>query len=225
MPLAGFAAPPYTCALAVRWAPFRHGGDLIATPTPALAQEHARLADAFRGLHGPSLHGFAMLVTLGDEPAAERTAGRALAAGAEQAAALVDPRREAAWLRARALRDLSGWQRRRSIPTLVRRDALASLGVDDSLYQALAAMPLRARAALVASTVERFAATDIETIMGAAPAASRRAVADARLRYLRAVGEEPGIRRVAPTSHPEGELAKRVQAVAARAMGTDGVLR
>jgi hypothetical protein len=169
-----------------------------------------------------------MLVALGDESAAERAADRALAAGAEKAAAQVDPRQAAAWLRARALRDLirwqllSRWQRRKSTPTLVRRDALASLGVDDSLFQALAAIPLRARAALIASTVERFAATDIETIMHAAPAASRRAVADARQRYLRAAGEEPGIRRVAPTSNPEGELAQRVQAVATRAMSTKG---
>ena len=179
------------------------------------------LAGAFRDLHGSSLYGFAMLVTLGDELAAERAAGRALAAGAQQATVLRHPERAAAWLRARTLRDLSRWQRRKSIPTLVRRDVLASLGVGDRVYRGLAAMSMRARGALVASTVERFTSIDIETIMSASPGPSRRAVADARARYLRVVGEEPGAWPDSP-GPPHGELAKRVQAVTGRAMSAGG---
>ena len=55
---------------------------------------------AFRDLHGTRLHGFALLVTLGDRAHAARlTRGDALAAGMAQAAALRHPERAAAWLR------------------------------------------------------------------------------------------------------------------------------
>ncbi|MBA3688374.1 MAG: hypothetical protein H0W81_06055 [Chloroflexi bacterium] len=179
------------------------------------------LADALHNMHGRRLHGFAILITLGDELAAERATGRALAAGARQATEPGQPKRIAAWLRARTLRDLSRWQRRKSIPTLVRRDVLASLGVDDVIFQALAAMSLRARAVLVASTVERFALTDIETIISSPPTATRRAVADARARYLRVAGDEPGSWPDTQGLHQQGELAKRVEAVVSRAMSAD----
>jgi hypothetical protein len=176
------------------------------------------LADAFRALHGPRLHGFAMLVTLGDDGAAERAAGRALAAGAAEAAALRHPERAAAWLRARTLRDLKHWAPGASTPPATLPGALAGLGVDDGVYQGLAALSVGARAALVASAVERFAPIDIEIILGASPAATRRAVAEARDRYLRVAVNESSGRPAAP----DGELTRRVQAVAARAMSGDG---
>lgn len=169
-------------------------------------------------MHGRRLHGFAILITLGDELAAERATGRALAAAVRQATEPGQPERMAAWLRARTLRDLSRWQRRKSIPTLVRRDVLASLGVDDVTFQALAAMSVRARAALVASAVERFALTDIETIMSSSPTGARRAVADARARYLRVANDEPGGWPDNQGPSEQGELATRVQAVVSRAM-------
>jgi hypothetical protein len=180
------------------------------------------LADAFRDLHGPRLHGFAMLITLGDERAAERAARRALAAGVERASALRHPERAAAWLRARTLRDLNRWPRGRSIPRTSRQEVLASLGVDDDVYQGLTAMKVRARAALVASAVERFASIDIETILGAGPAATRQAVAKARVSYLRVVGAEPGTLREMPAPDEGGELTRRVQAVVGRAMSAKG---
>jgi hypothetical protein len=50
--------------------------------------EDPKLEAAFRALHGSRLHGFALLVALGEAEAAERAAGEALAAGGRQAAAL-----------------------------------------------------------------------------------------------------------------------------------------
>ena len=175
------------------------------------------MAAAFRDLHGPRLHGFTLLVTLGDTRLAERTAGFALAAGAAQAAALRHPERAAAWLRARALRTLREQRRfRRSLGAGERRATLAPLGVDEAAYRGLAALDLNARAALVASGIERFDPIDVETILDAAPAATRRIVAEARKRYLRfAGGSADG--EPAAAGEPMGELAGRVHKVATRA--------
>jgi hypothetical protein len=187
---------------------------------PSAAQyDDAQLAAAFRDLHGSRLHGFALLVTLGDRQLAERVAGFSLAAGASQAAALRHPERAAAWLRARTLRALHGQRPFRRSPTAeARRAALAPLGVDEAVYRGLAALSLDARAALVASAVEQFDPIDVETIIDAAPAATRHALAQARSRYLRSAAEggsddEPD---TAP-DEPAGELGIRVRGVATRA--------
>src|SRR6187431_2709085 len=59
------------------------------------------LRAAFRELHGRRLHGFALLLTLGDRPGAARLASEALAAGAMRVDELRHPERAAAWLRHR----------------------------------------------------------------------------------------------------------------------------
>lgn len=178
------------------------------------------LAAAFRELHGARLHGFAILVTLGDRQSAELVAGFALAAGAGQAAALRHPERAAAWLRARTLRSLH--QRRSLRPKVTddaRRATLATIGVDAAAFRGLAALSINARAALVASSIEGFDAIDIETILEAAPAAARRLVAEARETFLRNAGPTPGDLD-GLGKHLDGELAIRVQAVAARAFSS-----
>lgn len=180
------------------------------------------LATAFRNLHGPRLHGFAMLVSLGDEQAAERVAGFSLAAGAEQAAALRHPERAAAWLRARTLRALH--QQRslgQSTPIEARRAALAPLGVDEAVYRGLAALGIKARAALVASDIERFDPIDVETILDAAPAATRHIVAEARNRYLQSANDGASEEADGALDQPAGELAGRVRGVAARAFSSE----
>jgi DNA-directed RNA polymerase specialized sigma24 family protein len=187
-------------------------------PDPAPAQVNdAAPKDAFRDLHGSGLHGFAMLVMLG-EPDAERVAGEALGAGAMEAASLRHPERAAAWLRARALRGMRQGFVRRSTPTEVRRLTLAELGVDASVYEALAALSIESRAALVASTIERFEPIDIETILGVGPAAALRTVADARDRYLNRMAKQPADQALTLPNHPDGELTTRVRGVAARTM-------
>lgn len=181
------------------------------------SHDDAALAAAFRDLHGPRLHGFAMLVTLGDSRLAERVAGFALAAGAAQAAALRHPERAAAWLRARTLRTLKEQRRFGRLATPdERRATLKQLHVDAVAYRGLASLDLNARAALVASGIERFDAIDVETILNAAPPATRRIVADAWTRYLQfAVGSS--VEREALAEEPTGELASRIRGLATRA--------
>ncbi len=189
-------------------------------PSPA-AHDDATMAAAFRDLHGPRLHGFALLVTLGDAPAAERVAGFALAAGARQAAALRHPERAAAWLRARTLRLL---HERGSMPGRTpaeeRRAALATLGADEIVYRGLARLTLDSRAALVVSAIERFDPIDVETILDAAPAATRHAVARARDQYLRLAARRSADEPETASDQPMGELASRVTELAARAFSS-----
>jgi DNA-directed RNA polymerase specialized sigma24 family protein len=200
------------------------GRSPTATFQPAPEQDDALLAAAFRELHGARLHGFAILVTLGDRRAAERAAGFALAAGAEQAAALRHPERAAAWLRARTLRTL-GPRLRRSTPAEARRAALEALGVEEAVHRGLAALNVNARAAFVASAIEGFDPIDVETILDAGPAATRRTVAEARDRYLRNATRISEDEAAATLDRRTGELARRVQSVAARAFSTSDATR
>ena len=171
--------------LAVAGPEHRHATEESRRPTPqpaARPDDDAVLAAAFRELHGARLHGFAMLVTLGDRQSAERSAGFALAAGAGQVAALRHPERAAAWLRARTLRDAPPAPvARRTDPTRgATREPLPRSGWTRPSISGLAALSLDARAALVASAIERFDPIDVETILDAAPATARRLVAEAR---------------------------------------------
>jgi len=180
---------------------------------PAPGQADATLAEAFHDLHGSRLHGFALLVSLGNTRRAEEAAGEAIATGGARAAGLRHPERAAAWLRARVLRSLRS-ARRGSVSDAARWTALASLRVEEPVYDGLAALSIEARAALVASAIERFEAIDVETILGASPAAARRLVAQARASYLAAVGKRPS----GQAGDSGGPLAARVQDVASRAM-------
>jgi hypothetical protein len=193
---------------------------MTSTPRPAIAQvDDSRLAEAFRDLHGRRLHGFSLLVSLGEAGLSERVAAEALEAGAAQAAALRHPERAAAWLRARALRGLhQGVGRGQSPTTAQRREALAPLGVDDAIFEGLAVLSLEARGALVASAVERFESIDTETILGSSPPAARKVIARARDRYLQTVHGRPTDKAALPHQLPMGALAIRVRAVTDRAM-------
>lgn len=200
-----------------------HGEEPTVTPHPVptvpALDDDALLADAFRDLHGSRLNGFAILVSLGEARSAERVAGEALAAGAEQAAALRHPERAAAWLRARTLRGLRrGRSHSRSTPDGERRAALAALGADDAVFQGLAALSLESRAALVASAIEHIGPIDIETILRTGPRTTRRIIAEAHNGYLRVVANLPAESPSAPPEHAGGELANRVRGVAARAI-------
>jgi hypothetical protein len=187
-----------------------------ATP----AETAASLREAFRQLHGARLHGFALLVSLGDERRAERAAGEALAAGETRAASLRHPERAAAWIRAQALSALRDAPPPSRSDEAGRRAALDALGVSPMAYDGLAALKVDERATLVASLIERFEALDIETILGSEPAATRRAISRARQRYLAAV---TGRRSAAGPGDPatgnpnvRGALAERVAAIAQR---------
>lgn len=101
-----------------------------------------------------------------------------------------------------------------------RRAALAPLGADEIVYRGLAGLSIDARAALVASAIERFDPIDVETILDAAPAATRHAVARARDQYLRLASRTPAGEPDAAPGEPMGELANRVRDLAARAFSS-----
>ena len=134
-------------------------------PTP---QDLELMRAAFRDVHAARLHGFALLVTLGDRPRASAAAGRALAEGSRRMSELRHPDRAAAWLRSRVLRRLGGGHFSASL------GPLRALGVDDALLEALRELPVRERAALVASSVEGFDALDVATILGVRSVAAGR---------------------------------------------------
>ena len=98
-----------------------------------------------------------------------------------------------------------------------RRATLRELGATDAVYEGLAALPIRERAALIATAIERFDPIDVETILDMADGSSRRLTARARERYLVAVARSvpPG----QPGDLPAGELGDRVRVSAERAIG------
>jgi hypothetical protein len=197
-------------------------------------------------VHGTRLHGFALLVTLGDRHRAADVAGAALAEGTRHAHELRHPERAAAWLRAHVFRAV---RRRRfgsaDADESARRHALAALGVDEGMYDALARLSTIERTALVAAHVERLDPVDIETVLATERRDAQRLVRQARLHYLAAylsaepqaeagggpAAASPGLVARArlvnvlhvpgaddPSSVPHGELAQRVQTVARRAL-------
>ena len=171
-------------------------------PTP---HDFELMRAAFRDVHAARLHGFALLVTRGDRPAAASAASHALDEGMRHIAELRHPERAAAWLRASVVRGLG--RRRLHAPASV--GPLAGMGVDDALLRSLRALSLRQRAAIIASAVEGFDALDVATILGTAPAGARRAVAEARRRFLATAADAGEEVRYGP-------LADRVLLVAAR---------
>lgn len=189
-----------------------------ATETePRLSAESLR--GAFRHLHGSRLHGFALLVTLGDVQRSERAASGALTSGEARANSLRHPERAAAWLRAQLVPTLRRSRRPGAMDMATRRGALGGLGVDGAAFDGLAALDFDARVAFVASSIERFSPLDIETILRTGPAATHRAIERARRRYLSAVANLPETDRpsLVASAGVEGELARRVRIVAERA--------
>ena len=162
---------------------------------------------AFRELHGRRLHGFALLLTLGDRPAAARLASDALEAGATRVDELRHPERAAAWLRHRVVG-------RARIGRAADADArvLLNLGVDEALVVAFGSLGRLERAALIASTVERLDRRDVASIVGREGSSLDRMLRRARGRLMRAYAETA----VEP---PDGPIAAHVQGLARRAMG------
>ena len=186
-------------------------------PPPDLSEPTLRRA-AFRDIHGARLHGFALLVSLGDRLRATRAAAEALEEGVRRSAELRHPERAAACMRARVLRSLRRGSPPRGGPgARERRAVLRGLGAADPVFEGLAALPIMPRAALVASTVERFDPIDVETILGMPSGSSLRMVARARARYVAAVTAAVHPQELADT--PGGELGDRIREVAGRAMG------
>jgi DNA-directed RNA polymerase specialized sigma24 family protein len=169
---------------------------------------------AFRDLHGTRLHGFALLVTLGDRANAARLTAEALASGMARADELRHPERAAAWLRRRVTQAAgrSGDPaRRRAGPE--DRQALAELGVDAAMFAGLSGLTTRQRAALVADSVERLDRGDVATVVGINGARLDRLIRSVRDRYAVAVASG-----LDDETSADGPTATRIRTLAARAL-------
>lgn len=186
--------------------------------SPPVAQDpsapEALVRAAFREVHGRRLHGFALIVSLGDRELAARLVRRALADGVAQASSLRHPERGASWLRHRVLRGVP--RRLRNGPTMdERRAALAAVGVSHRAFDALAGFSTAERATLVAGNLEGLGQMDLERIMGSRRAASPARILEARRRFLvahfEAANRQGGEDRIGP-------LGERVMKIARQAL-------
>lgn len=178
---------------------------VTADPSPEV------LRHAFRELHAPSLHGFALLLTLGDRRRAVALSADALAAADAHAAELRHPERAAAWLRSRVV--AAAGRRDSRIDADGRLDALAPLGAGASVLAGLAALGTLERAALIGSAVERFDDRDVATIVGRSGNRLDALLRRARQGFLDGSAAAPS-----GPSGLGGPLTDLVQAAAARAM-------
>ena len=184
----------------------------LATSTDAAPMAAGPSAAVFRELHGPQLHGFALLLTLGDQPTASQLAGTALAAGASRAREQENASRAAVWLRQSVLRGARRPGVDQPDDEVSRRAALETLGVDGTAFAALSALNILERAAVVASNVERLDDSDVATIVGLEEDRSKRLVRDALRRATSAAMPEGS------QSDDEGPIVTQVREIAARAL-------
>lgn len=170
------------------------------------------LRGPFRDLHGSRLHGFALLVALGDRRLAARVAGDALAAGAQRVADLRHPERAAAWLRAEVMRRLNLPSGLPVAHPSERREALAELGLGQAGQAGLSALTPQERAAFVATVVEQLEPLDVATVIGEDGDDLAATLTRARRRYSVAFA----VASAEADPPPPGPLAERVSEAAAR---------
>jgi hypothetical protein len=171
------------------------------------------MRDALRTVHAERLHGFAVLLTLGDRQRAAYLAAEAIAAGVLRPDELRHPERAAAWLRARVVRHLRAG--RPSTLDRERRAALAVLGLSEPAIGALASLSPAERAAMIAERIERFEPLDVATVVDQHGRRLSRLLAGARIRYATAYASAAGPERGGST---DGPLAARIRAIADRAL-------
>lgn len=167
--------------------------------------------DAFRELHGPRLHGFALLLTLGDRRRAAQLAAEAIAQAGHQLSELRHPERAAAWLRERVVRMAASDDR--DLTTTDRLTALADLGISPPALAGLSGLSRIERAALIATSIERLDARDVATVVGRDGDRLDVLLRRARQRYLRGATAAPDELR-----GPPGPIGRRIAASAARTM-------
>lgn len=180
--------------------------DPVSAETSPEALQHA-----LRQLHAPSLHGFALLLTLGDRRRSLALTADALAAAGARVTELRHPERAAAWLRARVTAAAGRGDSR--LDADARLDALAPLGVTDSVLAGLAALRVLERSALISSEVERLADRDVATIVGRDGDRLDGLLRRARERFLAGCAAAPD-----GSSSLGGPLTDLVHETAARAM-------
>ena len=179
-------------------------------PAPEAAPPEA-LRAAFRDLHGRRLHGFALLLTLGDRPRAARLAAEAIAEGTANLDELRHPERAAAWLRARVVRSAGG-VRTGNLRLSDGLQALSQIDAAGGVLAGLTDLRLIERAALIAWSVERLDRRDVAVIVGKDGSALDALLSRARLRYARRFAT------IASETAPSGRVIERVLEVAKKAM-------
>lgn len=184
---------------------------MTADPREPSATSPAELVrGAFRGLHGARLHGFALLMTLGDRRRAALLTADAFAAADTRLQGLRHPERAAAWLRVHVTRRASGPERR--VGEAERLAALADLRVAPEVLVGLAALSRIERAGLVAIAIEQLDRRDVATVVGRDGERLDALLRRARRRYLDAAGVGQD------SAEPPGPIARRIAASAARTM-------
>ena len=195
-----------------------HQIDAEGTPTtghalPVEAEDAEELQAASLDAHAARLHGFALLLTVGDGPRAAAAAIAALEDG-ERAAEMQHPAQAAAWLRRQVIVELRRTWPTPYLPPEQRRAALGRMGVVEPLISSLEGMSAEQRAALVAGTIEGMAMADVATVLDTDLGGAYVAVEGARLDYMKAAARAaaPG-----PGATP-GPLAQRIGEVRARSV-------
>lgn len=125
------------------------------------------LAAAFRSTHAHSLHGFTLLLTVGDAQLAETLTADALNAATSRGRVRRHPERAAAWLRARALVAAAHQRTTDRTDHELRLATLGPMGVDAATIAALSSLSTQERAALIANDIERFDRGDVASIVRA----------------------------------------------------------
>ena len=164
-----------------------HQIDAEGTPTtghalPVEAEDAEELQAASLDAHAARLHGFALLLTVGDGPRAAAAAIAALEDG-ERAAEMQHPAQAAAWLRRQVIVELRRTWPTPYLPPEQRRAALGRMGVVEPLISSLEGMSAEQRAALVAGTIEGMAMADVATVLDTDLGGAYVAVEGARLDY------------------------------------------
>jgi DNA-directed RNA polymerase specialized sigma24 family protein len=194
-----------------------HQIDAEETPTtgyalPVEAADADELQGAFTDAHAARLHGFALLLTVGDGPRAAAAAIAALEEAGERAVDMQHPEQAAAWLRRQVISELRRTWPTPHLPPEERRAALGRMGVAEPLISSLEDMSVERRAALVAGTIEGLAMADVAIALDTDLGGAYVAVEGARRDYLTAAARVavPG-----PTATP-GALAQRIGEIRAR---------
>jgi hypothetical protein len=180
-------------------------------PAPETPSDRDWVRAAFHELHGRSLHGFALLLTLGDQRRAARWSGMAIASGMARVDELRHPERAAAWLRARVVRVARKRASPRPDPSPV---ALEGLGASPAVVAGLRALDLTERAAFIGAFIEHLDQRDVAVIVGRDGGRLHDLLTSARRRYLEAY------LRAAPEDPPfAGPLTDRLHEIGRQTIG------
>jgi DNA-directed RNA polymerase specialized sigma24 family protein len=136
---------------------------------------------------GAAVHGFALILAMGDRPRALRLATEALDAAAARSHQLSTDGEAGTWLRAWIVQHIGPMPANVSLDDPARRHALELVGVSDVVAAAISTLTVEERAALLAASVEGFSLPEVATVLDCTQTMARRILKRARGRYAEAV--------------------------------------